>query len=124
MKTATGEELPSYKIPLVGRFYGETKGSAAESNRFYKNITMLNEHENEIKGRRENKQPVAEYIAENPEARLAPMARKIYSDVRKLRQRKEKLLERDAPRESIQAVEKMITQKMQTLNARVEALSK
>ena len=120
-KTATGEELPPYKIPVVGRFYGETKSSAAESSRFYKNMTKLNEHENEIKGRRENRQPVSEYLKENPEARLAPMARKTYSDIQKLRKRKEQLLERDAPRESIKQVELMMTKKMQAFNARVEA---
>jgi GNAT superfamily N-acetyltransferase len=122
VKTATGEELPPYKIPLVGRFYGETKSSAAESSRFYKNLTELNEHENEIKGLRASKQPTAEYMKENPEARLAPLARKTYSEIQKLRKRKEQLLERDAPRESIKQVEEMITKRMQALNARVEAL--
>jgi hypothetical protein len=121
-KTATGEELPPYKIPVVGRFYGETKSSAAESNRFYKNLTELNEHENEIKGRRESRQPVSDYLKDNPEARLAPMARNTYSDIQKLRKRKEQLLERDAPRESIKQVEAMITKKMQVFNARVEAV--
>jgi hypothetical protein len=121
-KTATGEELPPYKIPLVGRFYGETKSSAAESNRFYKNLTKLNEHENEIKGRREKGQSTAEYMAENPEARLAALGRKTYTDIQKLRKRKEQLVERDAPRESVQAVEKLITQRMQILNNRVKAL--
>lgn len=122
IKTATGEELPPYKIPVVGRFYGETKSSAAESSRFYKNLTELNEHENEIKGRRESRQPVADYLKDNPEARLAPMARNTYSDIQKLRKRKEQLLERDAPRESIKQVEAMITKKMQAFNARVEAM--
>jgi hypothetical protein len=121
-KTATGEELPPYKIPVVGRFYGETKSSAAESSRFYKNLTELNEHENEIKGRRESRQPVADYLKDNPEARLAPLARNTYSDIQKLRKRKEQLLERDAPRESIKQVEAMITKKMQAFNARVEAM--
>jgi hypothetical protein len=121
-KTITGEELPSYKIPLAGRFYGETKSSAAESGRFYKNMEKLNKHENEIKGRRESKQPLGDYLQENPEARLAPMARKVYQDVRDLRKRREALLERDAPKESIQAVEKQITRKMQVLNDRVRAL--
>ena len=121
-KTVTGEELPSYKIPLAGRFYGETKSSAAESGRFYKNMEKLNKHENEIKGRREARQPVNEYLKDNPEARLAPMARKVYNDVRDLRKRREALVERSAPKESIQAVEKMITRKMQVLNDRVRAL--
>lgn len=123
-KTITGEELPSYKIPLVGRFYGETKSSAAESSRFYKNMTELNEHENEIKGRREKRQPIGDYFQENPEARLAPMARKTYADIQKLRKRREMLVERDAPRESVKAVENQITTKMRMLNERVEALSK
>jgi hypothetical protein len=121
-KTITGEDLPSYKIPLAGRFYGETKSSAAESGRFYKNMEKLNKHENEIKGRRDSKQPLGDYLKDNPEARLAPMARKVYNDVRQLRKRREALMERDAPRESIQAVEKMITRKMQVLNDRVRAL--
>jgi len=122
VKTATGEDLPSYKIPLVGRFYGETKGSAAESNRFYRNMTELNEHENEIKGRRASKQPITDYMLENPEARLAPLARKTYSEIQKLRKRKEQLLERNAPKESIKQVEEMITKRMQNFNDRVEAI--
>ncbi len=121
-KTITGEELPSYKIPLVGRFYGETKSSAAESGRFYKNMEKLNKHENEIKGRRESKQPLGDYLKDNPEARLAPMARKVYQDVRELRKRREALIDRNAPKESVQAVEKMITRKMQALNDRVRTL--
>jgi hypothetical protein len=121
-KTITGEDLPSYKIPLAGRFYGETKSAAAESGRFYKNMEKLNKHENEIKGRRESKQPLGDYLKDNPEARLAPMARKVYNDVRQLRKRREALMERDAPKESVQAVERMITRKMQVLNERVRAL--
>lgn len=121
-KTITGEDLPSYKIPLAGRFYGETKSSAAESGRFYKNMEKLNKHENEIKGRRESKQPLGDYLKDNPEARLAPMARKVYQDVRELRKRREALIGRDAPKESVQAVEKLITRRMQMLNDRVRTL--
>jgi hypothetical protein len=54
---------------------------------------------------------------------LAPLARKTYEDIQKLRKRKEQLLERDAPRESIKQVEEMITKRMQVFNARVEALN-
>jgi hypothetical protein len=123
-KTATGEELPPYKIPVVGRFYGETKSSAAESSRFYKNMEQINKLENEIKGRRENKEPLGDFLKENPEARLAGRAREIYSDVKKLRERREKLVERDAPRESVKAVETQITNKMRLLNEQVEKLKK
>ena len=123
-KTYTGEDLPVYKIPVVGRFYGETTGSAAESNRFYKNVEQINKLENEIKGRRENKEPLGDFISENPEVRLAKRSREIQTDIKKLRDRKEKLVERDAPRESVKVVEEQITRKMKMLNDRVAELEK
>jgi hypothetical protein len=121
-KTATGEDLPPYKIPLYGRFFGETKSTAAESNKFYKNMEKLNRLDLEVKGRRDDKEPIGEFMRENPQTRLLPMANKTYKDIQALRKRREALLERDAPRESIQAVEKMITRRMQVLNERVKAL--
>jgi hypothetical protein len=121
-KTATGEDLPPYKIPLYGRFVGETKSSAAESNKFYKNMEKLNRLDLEVKGRREDREPIGDFMRENPETRLLPLANKTYKDVQALRKRRAALLEKDAPRESIQAVENMITRKMQVLNDRVKAM--
>lgn len=121
-KTITGEDLPPYKIPLYGRFVGETKSSAAESNRFYKNMERLNRLDLEVKGRREDKEPVGDFMRENPETRLLPLANKTYKDVQALRKRRAALLERGAPKESIQAVENMITRRMQVLNDRVKAM--
>lgn len=118
--TFTGEELPPYKIPLAGRFYGNTESSAAASNRFYTNITRLNEHEAEIKGRRENRENVAEYLRDYPEARLAGFAGQVERAVRKLQKRKRDMLDRGASSASIEAIEKLITRRMQTLNDRVE----
>jgi hypothetical protein len=123
-KTATGEDLPPYKIPLYGRFVGETKSSAAESNKFYKNMEKLNRLDLEVKGRREDREPIGDFMRENPETRLLPLANKTYKDVQALRKRRAALLEKDAPRESIQAVEKMITRKMQVLNERVKAMDR
>jgi hypothetical protein len=121
-KTASGEELPPYKIPLYGRFVGETKSSAAESNKFYKNMMKLNELQAVVDGRKDRKEPLGKFFQENPEARMLPMANKTYKDVQALRKRRKALVERDAPKESVQAVEKMITRKMQVLNDRVRAL--
>ena len=115
----TGEELPPYKIPLAGRFYGNTESSAAESNRFYNNITRLNEHEAEIKGRRENRENPGQYIRDNPESRLVDFAGKVENEVRKLRKRKRDLMDRGASRSSIETIEKLITRRMKSLNDRV-----
>jgi hypothetical protein len=123
-KTITGEELPPYKIPLAGRFYGETQSAAAEANRFYKNLEMINKHENEIKGRRENREPVADYLRENPEARLASKARSVYSDIKKLKERKDALIEKNASKDAIKAVENQITRRMKQLNDQVENMQK
>jgi hypothetical protein len=118
----TGEDLPTYKIPLVGRFVGDTKGNAAESARFYSNLVQLNKHENEIKGRREKRENVMEYIRDNPEARLVQFANKVEKDVQKLRQRRRDLLEKGADREAIQSIENLIANRMKTLNTRMAEL--
>ena len=39
----TGDELPPYKMPLVGRLYGNTRGAAGQSELYYENIRLLNE---------------------------------------------------------------------------------
>jgi len=64
----TGEELPPYKIPLVGRLYGSTAGHSGQSEKFYENITKANEVENEIKGRVRDGISVAGYLADHPGA--------------------------------------------------------
>jgi len=121
--SVTGEELPTYKVPIAGRFYGDTKEQAATADRFYRNVTTINEHENEIEGRRKNREGgIPEYIKENPEARLVTLANRIERDVAELRRKKREMLEKDRPKESIKMIELQITRKMEQLNARVEAL--
>ena len=53
---------------------------------------------------------------------MAPMARKTYKDIQQLRKRREQLVERDAPRESVKAVEEQIKRRMATFNERVAQL--
>lgn len=120
MSKVTGEELPTYKIPLLGRFYGDTTGSSAVSSRFYEAIRRMNIHNNEIGGRREARKPVGEYLRENPEARLAPQALRTYRQVQDLRRRKREMLERGASKESIRMIEEQITRRMSQFNQRLE----
>lgn len=115
----TGEELPTYKIPLAGRFYGSTQSQAAERDRFYENIKKINEHENEIKGRAKNRENVQEYIRENPEARLYSMANNVERSITQLRKRRQELIKNDAPKEEVQRIEKMMTDRMRLFNERV-----
>lgn len=118
----TGEELPPYKVPLLGRFYGDAKAGSAESTRFYANITRLNEHEAEIKGRRENREDVTEYLRDNPEARLVDMADRIEREVQELKRKRRELVEKGAPAERVKMVEERIKMRMKQLNDRVRQL--
>lgn len=120
----TGEDLPPYKIPLVGRFYGDIKGSSSVANHFYDNIKKMNEYENTVKGMRERRENVQQLYKENPEARAFEFANEIEREVQKLRKLRRSQVEKDAPKESVQATEKRITYQMNRLNDRVESLEK
>ena len=115
----TGEELPIYKVPLVGRFIGETTGVAAERNRFYSNLIELNKHENELKGRIKDRVPTREYLMEFPEARLYGYANQVERNIQKLKKRRDMLIEKDAPKEQVKAVENQMMVQMKRFNDKV-----
>ena len=118
--TFTGEELPSNKVPILGRFYGDTKEQSGVSSKFYANITKLNEHENEIKGRQKDRVPIGDYFKENPEARLFAAGNAAEREVSALRRQKRDMIDRGASPESIKLIEQRITRRMQILNSQVE----
>lgn len=117
---STGEELPPHKIPLVGRFYGDTDTQSSQGAKFYANLKKLNEVEAELKGRIKDRIPAAEYRAAHPELRLVPLANRVESNVSELRTLKRKLVEKNAPKESIKNIETRITVLMKRLNDRVK----
>jgi hypothetical protein len=115
----TGEDLPAYRVPLLGRFYGETESNAAESQRFYNNITRMADHENEIKGRIKNKESVAAYYRDNPEARLYQQANTIENQINALNKQKKEFIERDLPKERIKRIENQKAAIMKRFNDRL-----
>jgi hypothetical protein len=119
----TGEDLPAYRVPLLGRFYGETESNAAESQRFYNNITRMADHENEIKGRQKNRENVREYFKEHPEAKLIDQANRIENDISKMNRDKRELMERNAPKEQIKRIEDRKINIMRQFNQRVVKMS-
>lgn len=118
----SGEELPPHKIPLVGRFYGDTTGQAATSGRFYNNLKALNEHQAEFMGMAKSgrREQADIYLKENPEAIMFREADRMQRYVSKLRDQKRELIKRDAKSEEIRAIEQRITQTMSDFNARVD----
>lgn len=118
--TVTGEELPTHKIPLLGRMYGTTEGQSSEASKFYDNLRSLNDHEAEIKGRRMDGGDVAGYLRENPEARLVVYANAVERQVSALRRRKSDLIDKGISGDRIRIIEMQISAKMKALNRRVE----
>jgi len=116
----TGEELPAYKLPLTGRFYGTAEGQANESSKYYSNLKKLNIHEANIKGRIKDREPIGEYIKDNPEAKLWRMANTIENNISKLKKRKELAKTPDAKK----TYDKLITLQMKRLNDMVEKIEK
>lgn len=121
---ADGTDLPTYKIPLVGKFYGDTASKSSEGRKFYANIERMNGHENEIKGRGADGKPVQEYIDQNPDAKLWRQSKLIFSTVRKMQKRREALLAAGAPASDIQEIDTRITQRMKALNDLVDSAKK
>ena len=118
-KAVTQEEVPAYKLPIVGRFYGEAESPAATRSRFYENVKEMAKHEHEIKGLRKDRQSPTEYIKANPEARLWQRANNVENQIVKLNKEKRAMIERDAPREALKRKEDEILKKMTEFNNQV-----
>ncbi len=118
--TATGEEVPSHRIPLVGRFYGDANQQTGQSAKFYENLKEINGHEAEIKGRKEAKEDWIEYRDANPTAVLVDKANAVEREVSKLRKAKRTALADGAERDTIKGFEEKITDKMRDFNELVK----
>jgi hypothetical protein len=119
----TGEELPTYRKPLVGKIFGDINSPAAVSARFYQTVTEMAQHENEIKGRQKNRENVREYFKEHPEAKLIDQANRIENDISKMNRDKRELMERNAPKEQIKRIEDRKINIMRQFNQRVVKIS-
>ena len=117
----TGEEIPSYQRPVVGRFVGETGSQASVAQKFYANVTRMTDHENEIKGRKKNQENIPEYLKDYPEARLWRKANSVENEINALNKQKRLFIEKGFPKERIQAIEAKKTMKMQKFNDQVKA---
>jgi hypothetical protein len=122
--TVTGEELPTYKIPLAGKIYGNTESPANISSKFYENVTQLANYENEIKGRQKNRENVGQFLREHPEARLYQRANRLENQITQLNRDKKELQERKAPQKQIEALDKRKTMLMDKFNNDYKKLAK
>jgi len=120
----TGEELPAHSVPILGRFYGDTKESSSVANQFYQNLIKMNEYEDTVKGMAQRKENVGQFLKENPEAVLYKMADQVERNVQKLRKLRHNQVEKEASKEVVKGTEKLITNQMLILNDQIEKLEK
>jgi len=118
----TGQEIPSYRMPLVGKMYGETQSPAAIQDKFYKNVTMMADHENEIKGLIKDKKSPAEYMKDNPEARLWSSANSLENRANAMNKQRKMLIDKNAPQERIDEINQRKIKMMKDFNDRVAKL--
>jgi hypothetical protein len=78
------DEIPPYKVPILGKLYGETTTPSAVTDKFYKNVTKLAEHEGTIKRMREDKVSPQEYKQDHPETRLINRANRLENQISQL----------------------------------------
>ena len=116
------ENLPSYQIPLAGRFYGDVNSPAANSQHFYDNVTRMAEHEATIKGMRQRKENVAEYLRDNPDARLWQQANNMENQISALNKQRKDWTERGFPEERIKTLDDRKQAIMTRFNEKVKAL--
>lgn len=124
--TATGEDLPPHKIPLVGRFYGEVQSQSNQSSRFYDALRRMREHKAEIEGLDEARRvdELRRYLKDNPEAKLAQDAERVSREVASLRKQRREMVDKGRPREDVKKIEAAITRRMEAFNAAVERAQK
>jgi len=119
-KTAvTGEPMPSYRVPILGKLYGETKSDIAVQDKFYKNITAMSEYESMIKRMRVDKVSPKELFDDHPEAKLWVAANTLENEVNALNKQKKLLQQRNAPKERIDMIDQQKVRLMKQFNERV-----
>jgi hypothetical protein len=114
------EELPSYKIPMVGRFFGNLNEASAVQARFYENIKQMNKHQREIEGREQDELDTDWYYAKFPEAALYSEADSIARDVSNLRKQVREMKQTGESPEDIKGLNEEIVSRMNELNEAIK----
>lgn len=119
---ASGEEIAPYKMPLVGRFYGDASSGASESARFFDNLKTVYQAKAEMDGRRRAGESVAAYMREHPESRLVTAASQVDRDLDEMKKERREAARRGATAEQLRRLDDRMKARMAAFNRRVEAL--
>ena len=113
------EPIPSYRIPIVGKFYGESKSDAAVQDKFYKNIIKMSEYEGIIKRMETNNADPEMFFIKHPKARFYDDANKYENEVRKLSIERRQLIMNKASKEELKDNQMQKIELMKEFNQQV-----
>lgn len=121
---ATGEDLPTNKIPLVGRLIGNADGQSSQATSYYANKERVNRVTTEAKAMAEDGKAAEarEFLQSKPERYLVAKAAVAERQLNRLRQQKRDLIKAGAPRDQVKKLEADITQVMLRFNAAAQHL--
>jgi len=117
-----GEEVPAYKVPVLGRFQGEIDTKPVITSRFYTNLNAMYEHELTLKNLRGDPQATAQYYKDNPEARAWRMAEGYEANINKINATKKQQEMNGAPKAVLQRLDNIKIIKMNQFNDVVEKI--
>ena len=120
----TSEPVPSYRIPLAGRFYGDAKSQSAIQDKFYNNITLMNKYGNEITNIQKSGQDPSKYMRAHPEAQLYNAASNFNNTINEMNKNKKNMLKNKLPLKDIREYEAQKYQIMKTFNDQVASAQK
>ena len=120
----TSEPVPSYRIPLAGRFYGDAKSQSAIQDKFYNNITLMNKYGNEITNIQKSGQDPSKYMRAHPEAQLYNAASNFNNAINEMNKNKKNMLKNKLPLKNIREYEAQKYQIMKTFNDQVASAQK
>jgi len=113
------EPIPSYRIPIVGKLYGETTSDAAVQDKFYKNIIQMGTYEGTIKRMQADKANLNSFYMDHPEAKLYQQANDIENKINKINQDRKELIRRNASKEQLKNNHNVKILLMKNFNQRV-----
>ena len=118
----SGEEVPAYKVPVLGRFQGETDSKPVITSRFYTNLNAMYEHEFTLKNLRDNPQATAQYYKDHPDARGWRIAEGFDAKINQINAAKKQQEMNHAPKEVLQRLDNVKIIQMNKFNDAIEKL--
>ena len=114
----TGEAQPNYRLPIVGKLYGDIESPQDIANRYYQNAERMAGYKAEIKGRTETKGAgnPRDVIRENPEAALYQTADNVHSQIVKLNKTIKEIQDKNGSLDKIQQLQENKTRIMKKFN--------